>query len=143
MKKILLLVCVVIFMVPFLSGCGKPVIIRVGYDEFMEQKNVSRQIEIWPAYAITVFLYSNPSTGFSWSESADISDQSVVQQYYHGFIAPKESVPGAPGEERWQFKAIAKGTSTIKMLYSRPGEDKPEWTFTLNVTVKPAFPISN
>ena len=136
MKKVLLLVCAIISLVPLLSGCGKPVIISVGCDEFMEQKNVSREIEIWPAYAITVLLCSNPSTGFSWSESADISDQSVVQQKYHGFMAPKESVPGAPGEERWQFKAISQGTSTIKMLYSRPGEDKPEWTFTLHVTVR-------
>lgn len=138
MKKILLLVCAIIFLLPFLFGCGKPAIVNIECDEFMEQKNVTRQIEIWPAYAITVYLCSNPSTGFSWSESAVISNQSVVQQKYHEFMAPEEPGPGTPGQEMWQFRALEKGTSTIEMEYSRPWEDgeEPEWTFTLTVTVK-------
>jgi len=136
MKRILFLVCAIIFLLPFLSGCGKPAILNIECDEFMEQKNVSRQIEIWPAYAVTVYLCSNPSTGFSWSESAVISDQSVILQKHHEFTAPEDPRPGAPGQEMWQFKTLEKGTSTIKMEYSKPGEDEPEWTFTLTVIVK-------
>lgn len=136
MKRMLFLVCAIIFLLPFLSGCGKPAIVSIECDEFMEQKNVSRQIEVWPAYAVTVFLCSNPSTGFSWSESAVISDQSVIKQKYHEFTAPEDPRPGAPGQEMWQFRALEKGTSTIKMEYSRPGKDEPEWTFTLTVLVK-------
>ncbi|TRZ93294.1 MAG: hypothetical protein D4R82_05315 [Dehalococcoidia bacterium] len=136
MKRMLFLLCAIIFLLPFLSGCGKPAILNIECDEFMEQKNVSRQIEIWPAYAVTVYLCSNPSTGFSWSESAVISDQSVIQQKHHEFIAPEDPRPGAPGQEMWQFRTLEKGTSTIKMEYSRPGEDEPEWTFTLTVIAK-------
>lgn len=136
MKRMLFLVCATISLLPFLSGCGEPAIISVECDEFTEQKNVSRQIEIWPAYAITVYLCSNPSTGFSWSESAAISDQSVIQQKHHEFMAPEDPSPGTPGQEMWQFMALEKGTSTIKMEYSRPGDDEPEQTFTLTVTVK-------
>jgi len=136
MKRILFLVCAIIFLLPFLSGCGKPAIVSIECDEFMEQRNVSRQIEIWPAYAVTVYLCSNPSTGFSWSESAVISDQSVIKQKHHEFMASEDPRPGAPGQEMWQFRALEKGTSTIEMEYSRPGEDEPEWTFTLTVIVK-------
>jgi len=136
MKRMLFLICAIIFLLPFLSGCGKPAILNIECDEFIEQRNVSRQIEVWPAYAVTVYLCSNPSTGFSWSESAVISDQSVIQQKYHEFTAPEDARPGAPGQEMWQFRALEKGTSTIKMEYSRPGEDEPEWTFTLTVLVK-------
>ena len=136
MKRMLFLVCAIISLLPFLSGCGEPAIISVECDEFMEQKNVTRQIEIWPAYAITVYLCSNPSTGFSWSESAAISDQSVIQQKHHEFMAPEDPSPGTPGQEMWQFMALEKGTSTIKMEYRRPGDDEPERTFTLTVIVK-------
>ena len=136
MKRTLFLVCAIICLLPLLSGCGKPAIVNVECDEFMEQRNVRRQIEIWPAYAITVYLCSNASTGFHWSESAVISDPSVVQQAYHEFIAPEDPGPGTPGQEMWQFKALEKGTSTIELDYSRPGDDEPEWTFTLTVTVK-------
>ena len=136
MKRMLFLVCAIISLLPFLSGCGEPAIISVECDEFMEQKNVTRQIEIWPAYAITVYLCSNPSTGFSWSESVVISDQSVVRQTYHEFMAPEDPSPGTAGREMWHFRVLEKGTSTIEMEYSRPGDDEPEWTFTLNVTAK-------
>jgi inhibitor of cysteine peptidase len=141
MRKILLLVCAIIFLASLLSGCHlscTPAIINVECDELTQQKHISRQIDVCPSYTVRVYLCSNPSTGFSWSESAVISDQSVVQQTYYEFIAPEEPSLGTPGQEMWQFRALEKGTSTIKMEYSRPGEDgeKPEWTFTLTVTVK-------
>lgn len=141
MKKILLFVCAIISLAPLLSGCAitcAPAIVDIACDELTQQKNVSRQIEVCPGYTVTVYLCSNPSTGFSWSESADISDQSVIRQISHEFIAPKEQIPGAPGKEMWFMKAGEKGTGTVKMVYSRPGEAavKPEWTFTLTVTIK-------
>jgi len=141
MKKILLLVCAIIFLAPLLSGCFfscTPIIMDVGCDELTQQKNVSRQIDVCPGYTVTVYLCSNPSTGFSWSESAVISDQSVIRQISHEFIAPEEPTLGAPGKEMWFFKTSEKGTSTVEMEYSRPGEDgeMQEWTFTLTVTTK-------
>lgn len=141
MKKILLLVCAIIFLAPLLSGCYfscTPIIVNVECDELTQQKHVSRQIDVCPGYTVTVYLCSNPSTGFSWSESAVISDQSVIRQISHEFIAPEEPILGAPGKEKWFFKTSEEGTSTITMEYSRPGEDgeMQEWTFTLTVTTK-------
>jgi inhibitor of cysteine peptidase len=123
------------------SGCGGTAFVNAGCDDFMQQKNVSRQIEIATGYELSVYLCSNPTTGFKWSESAVISDTSVLRQTGHEFTAPKrDSTPvvGAPGTEKWTFKATKKGASTIKMEYGRPwvGGEKGEWTFTLTVVVK-------
>jgi predicted secreted protein len=138
MKRTLLLVCLIIPLVAFPSGCGRPILVDVECDAFKQQKNVTREIDIWPAYILTVYLCSNPNTGFSWSKSADISDQSVIRQTWHESAASKEPLPGSPGKEMWTFQATQKGTSTIRMVYSRPGEavEKPEWTFTLTVNVR-------
>jgi inhibitor of cysteine peptidase len=142
MKKLVPLVFAVLLPLLMLSACGGTSSINVGCDDFMQQKDISKQIEIGPGYTLSVYLCSNPTTGFQWSESAVISDQSVMQQTAHEFVAPKDSggppLTGAPGTEEWTFKANKKGTSTIKMEYSRPweGGEKSEWTFTLTVTVK-------
>lgn len=142
MKKIVPLVFVVLLSVLMLPACGGTSFINVGCDDFTQQKNISKQIEIGQGYTLSVYLCSNPTTGFQWSESAVISDQSVIKQTNHEFIAPKDSggppLAGAPGTEKWTFKASKKGTSTIKMEYGRPweGGEKGEWTFTLTVNVK-------
>jgi len=141
MKRFLLSVCAFLPLVLLLSGCNGTSFIKVGCDDFMQQKNISRQIEIGTGYELSVYLCSNPTTGFSWSESADISDKSVLQQTGHEFIAPENNenpIAGAPGTEKWTFKANKKGTSTIKMEYGRPweGGEKGEWTFELTVLVK-------
>ena len=45
---------------------------------------------------------------------------------------------GGAGKEIWTFKALKKGTSTVSMEYSRPGEggEKGHWTFVAAVIVK-------
>lgn len=140
MKK-LLLVYAVSLVVLLVSGCGGgTAFVNVGYDELSQQKNVSKQIEIGTGYELSIYLSSNPSTGFSWSESAVISDKSMIQQTGHEYVPPASSstpVVGAPGTERWIFKTNNKGTSTIKMEYRRPASSgNAEWTFTLTVVVK-------
>lgn len=83
-------------------------------------------------------LCSNPTTGFQWSESAKISDQTMLRQAAHKFVPPEGDVPGAAGQEVWTFKAPKKGTATLSMEYSRlwEGGEKGEWTFKLTVVVK-------
>jgi inhibitor of cysteine peptidase len=88
-------------------------------------------------------LCSNPSTGFGWPESAQISDLTIVQQTDHKYVAPQTEgsatpATGTPGQEVWTFKALKKGTSTIYVEYSRPweGGEKGEWTFRLTLVVK-------
>jgi len=77
---------------------------------------------------LTVTLGSDPTTGFQWSEDADISDQTIVRQTGHGFV---------DGADHWTFKGLKRGTTTIFMEHSRP-----EvlfwwlyWTVTIAVTI--------
>lgn len=100
---------------------------------------MSKQINVTTGNTFTVTLCSNATTGFQWSESAQISDEAVVQQTGHEFVSPEnKGLVGAPGEEVWTFKALKKGTSTIALEYSRPweGGEKGEWTLNLTVIVK-------
>lgn len=112
--------------------------VNVTCDEFGSQANVSKQLSVASGNTFTVTLCSNATTGFKWSESAQIGDQTVVQQTGHEFLSPeKKGIVGAPGAEVWTFKALKKGTSTIKMEYGRPweGGEKGVWIFNLAVTV--------
>ncbi len=112
--------------------------VNVTCADFGNQAHISRQLTVPAGDTFTVTLCSNATTGFQWSESAQISDQTVVQQTGHEFVSPeKTGVVGAPGNEVWNFKALKKGTSTITLDYGRPweGGEKGVWIFTLTVTV--------
>jgi len=112
--------------------------VNVSCDDLENQQFISKQMTVTAGNTFTVTLCSNATTGFQWSESAQISDQTVVQQTGHEFISPESTgIVGAPGNEVWTFKALKKGTSTVTMEYSRPweGGEKGVWTFNLTVTV--------
>ena len=113
--------------------------VEVSCDDFMKDQHISKEVEVSVGDSFTVALCSNPTTGFLWSESAEISDETVVKQVDHKFLPPGEKgVVGASGKEVWTFKALKEGESTISMEYSRPwkGGEKGEWTFQLTVVVK-------
>jgi inhibitor of cysteine peptidase len=112
--------------------------VEVSCDDFGKQPHMSKQINVAAGNTFTVTLCSNATTGFEWSESAQISDTTIVQQTGHEFVSPETSLVGAPGNEVWTFKALKEGTSTITLEYSRPweGGEKGEWTFNLTVVVK-------
>ncbi len=112
--------------------------IEVTIDEFMDEKNITREIEVADDGVITVVLGSNPTTGFSWTETARIANASILEQTENKLILPEgKNLVGSPGNQVWTFKALQKGTTTVNMDYSRPweGGEKAEWTFELIVTV--------
>jgi len=120
---------------------SKQASVEVSCDDFYQQNHISKEVEVGVGGTLTVTLCSNPSTGFIWSETAQISDQSVLQQTDHRLVMPGAEPPpppGTAGQEVWTFSALNKGTSTVSMEYSRPweGGEKGEWTFVLTVTVK-------
>jgi inhibitor of cysteine peptidase len=120
------------------SPASTEVFIEIPIDDFMNQKHISGQVEVTAGESFTVTLGSNPTTGFQWSEEAQISDTGVLKQTGHEFIPPEEAIPGAGGKEKWTFEALKAGTATVSMEYSRPweGGEKGEWTYNLTVTVK-------
>jgi len=118
----------------------KQVSVEATDDDFMKLHAISKEVEVAVDGSLTVTLFSNPTTGFQW-ESAQISDQTVLEQVAHKFVSPEREPPpppGTPGKEVWTFKALKQGKSIISMEYSRPweGGTKAEWTFVLTVVVK-------
>ena len=113
--------------------------------ELPEALNIAGQIndtiEIKAGDTLVVVLCSNPTTGFQWSEDAQIRDATVLKQEVHEFSGPESNPPpppGTPGLESWRFQTLKPGTSNIDVEYSRPweGGEKGECKFTLRVTVK-------
>jgi inhibitor of cysteine peptidase len=121
------------------ASAAKEANIEVSIDEFTNTQHIAREIEVPDGGVLTVSLGSNPTTGFSWTETAQIGDPTVLQQSESNFLPPEnEGLVGASGTQVWTFTALKKGTSTISMEYGRPweGGEKGVWTFELTVTVK-------
>ena len=145
MKTKLILVCALVALSLSVFACAPStgsVSTEVSCDDFMDQNHVSKEVEVAAGNSFTVTLCSNASTGFQWTEKAQISDQAVLEQLGHETVAPgaggdKPPAPGTAGKEVWTFKALKKGTSAISLEYSRPweGGEKGVWTFNLTVVV--------
>ena len=142
MKAKLILICAVGVLSLFLFACApvaRQASVEVSCDDFSQQNHITKQVEVGAGGTLTVTLCSNQTTGFMWSETAQISDQTVLQEVGQCVVSPEaEGLVGAAGKEVWTFKALKKGTSTVSVEYSRPweGGEKGEWTFNLTVTVK-------
>jgi inhibitor of cysteine peptidase len=106
---------------------------------FQEQPHHSGDIVLGVDGTLTVILCSNPTTGFRWLESPEISDTTILRQLDHEFVPPEdENIVGGAGKEIFTFRTLKKGMSTIDFEYSRPweGGEKGEWTFELEVHVR-------
>ena len=147
MKLKLVPILTLVVVATFLIACAAPaqpasqVWVETYCDEFYDNHHINKTIELNTGDRLTVVLCSNPTTGFQWSEEAQISDSGVLKQDVHEFVGPESQPPpppGTPGLEAWTFQTLKKGNSTVSMEYSRPweGGEKGEWTFTLTVTVK-------
>ena len=126
----------------FLTACSSDGGVEISCDEFYENEHQTAEIKFGVGEEFTLTLCSNPTTGFLWSEEADISNGEILQQVSHEFVAPGNEdnppPPGSPGQEIWTFTALKGGSGTISLEYSRPweGGEKGEWTFTLTVNVE-------
>ena len=140
MKSKLILICAMVAISLCLFACSpKEASLEVSCDDFMELQHISKEVEVCVDGSLTVTLCSNLTTGFQWSEVAQISDQTILQQTSHEFVPPEaKGVEGAAGKEVWTFEALKKGTTDVSMEYSRPweGGEKATWTFDLTVVVK-------
>ena len=148
-SRIIALTLLVAILMSSVGCCGgggsTPELITVSAscDDLRGLKHISREVDAAVGDSITVSLCSNRSTGFGWSESAQISDQSMLQQTEHNYLAPereKDKPPalGASGKQVWTFEALKKGTGEVSMDYGQPweGGEKGAWTFDLTVVVK-------
>ena len=131
------------------SGCTEEIVPPVlpveptGYsdvcipiEEFQNQPHIDVVMSTVVGGELTVTLGSNPTTGFQWSEEAEISDETIIKQVSHKFVGPETDVPGTPGEEVWTFKALERGTTTILLEYSRSWTGAGLWAVTITATIK-------
>jgi predicted secreted protein len=113
--------------------------VTVTCDQFSKQANIVQDVSVKMGNKVIVTLCSNPTTGFQWSEKAQIGNPQVLEQKSYKFVAPTNTgIVGAPGNAVWTFEAMGQGTSTVYLEYSRnwQGGEKAVQTFKLNVTVQ-------
>jgi inhibitor of cysteine peptidase len=116
--------------------------VEVAIEEFTQNNHLNKSVEINRGDTLTLILGSNPTTGFKWTEQAQVDIAAVLKQTGHNYIEPAskdgQTVAGAAGKEVWTFKTLKAGSAEISVDYSRPweGGEKSEWTFKLNVVVK-------
>ena len=134
MKSTLVLVCVMAVISLGLFACSESV--SPASAECAYAWNQATEVAV--DGTLTVTLESNPTTGFEW-ELVIITDETVLEEEGHAFMAPETGAPlGAGGEEIWTFTALKEGKSTISMEYRRPWEQgvEPDKVFVLTVVVK-------
>jgi inhibitor of cysteine peptidase len=83
-------------------------------------KDYSAEHTVKSGEEFIIKLESNPTTGYSWHPSFD---EAILELISHEFISRTKQI-GARGEDRFDFKAIKPGITTIKMIYKRSWEKK-------------------
>jgi inhibitor of cysteine peptidase len=80
----------------------------------------------------TIKVQSNPTTGYKWQP---LFDDNILKEISHDFI-PVSNMTGSSGMERFNFKAMKPGTTSVKMIYKRVWEKQPaeEKEFSVIVT---------
>ncbi|MFP4589642.1 MAG: protease inhibitor I42 family protein [Candidatus Bipolaricaulota bacterium] len=115
----------------------QPVSLSVSCEDFQANNRIRQEVKLPVHGTLEITLCSNPSTGYSWSDSARISNHGVIWQTGHSEDHNGGEALGSPGEARWTFKSLQEGTATISLQYSRHWEDdgSDNWTYEVQVTV--------
>ena len=112
MKIKLILMLIAIAVSVLLVACAAPAQpgpkawVEISCDEFYDNHYINTMLEVKIGETFEVKLCSNPTTGFQWSEKAQISNAAILKQEDHKFIGPESeppSPPGTQGQEIWTF----------------------------------------
>jgi inhibitor of cysteine peptidase len=101
-------------------GCGNSVITVTR--TITETLEINEVISVESGQEFTVALESNPSTGYAWHETHDLTKLTFVEKVYQ----PKNPSTGIPiivgggGTDYFRFKALEKGKSIIVFVYVGP-----------------------
>lgn len=118
-------------------GRLEPVKIEISCEEFRARNHISKSVKLAEHGRLEVTLCSNPSTGYEWSDSAQISNHTVLWQTSHMTLPSASNGVGSPTQERWVFQGLNEGQSTISLEYGRSWEGGGDsgWSIKVNVTV--------
>ena len=109
--------------------------ITVEYADFQSQPHYSRNIELLLGAELTLVLFANGTTGYGWTNPAELGDPAILEQTDHQYVIRPNPRPGEAGHEVFTFDTKEKGTCTIYLEYKRPSSTEVAYTFTLNVDV--------
>jgi predicted secreted protein len=87
---------------------------------------------------LRITLSENPGTGYAW-RAVKRPTLSVLKLLSDRFVAPPATNPpiaGAPGSHVYRWRAIGRGTTSLKLQLFPPGQGtRPAQTFRLTVVV--------
>ena len=93
-------------------------------------------IETTVGQDIVIALESNPTTGYTWRVSGRV-DQAIVGLISSDYEPSLSTALGAGGHQRWTFRAVGRGTTTIRLDYARSWElTSPAKSATFTVVVR-------
>lgn len=118
------------------KGMG-PVRVEVACEEFQTREDITKSVKMAEHGRLEVILCSNPSTGYRWPDSPQISNHTVLWQISHTTSSSSSSALGSPTEEKGVFRGLDEGKSTVSFKYGRPwkGGGKDGWSLRLRVNV--------
>ena len=96
-----------------------------------------RLIELTEGQVLAISLESSPSTGYTWQVTeADSAEEGggIVRQTSEIEFDPDSLLLGAPGMQTLRFEPLAKGQTTLQLVYRRLWEDaEPIRSFSVRV----------
>ena len=137
--KLLLIFTLLALSLSMLACTSREASLEISCDDFMMDQHFTWEVKVGTGDTVSITLCSNPTTGFRWSESAQIGNHNILKQTDHKYEpAEEKNIVGGAGQEVWTLKALKEGTTTVSMEYSRPGEggEKGHWTFTATITIE-------
>lgn len=125
MKRLLAPVITSILVACLVAGCG-------GVKTYVDDnKTIITTVD----QEFTIALDSNPTTGYKWQVSHDVTMLSLVEDRYE----PDEKAAGlvgAGGTQYYRFKALRKGNTEVILIYMRPWEEKTATERVFKVIIK-------
>ena len=109
--------------------------LRIEYETLERTPHYSRTIDLFQGAELKLVLHSNGTTGALWTDPAQLSDPTVLEQTDHRYIIRPNPNPGEPGHEEFTFETKAKGECTVFLEYKRPFSPEVTYTCTINVKV--------
>jgi len=123
------LIAVLIVLLFALAACGGPA-------AKLEQADNGVALDLKSGQTFTVSLEGNPTTAYSW-EVAEF-DPAVVELAGEADYKADSMLIGSGGVFKFTFKALAAGSTSLKLVYHRPWEEdvEPLEVFEVTVNVK-------
>jgi inhibitor of cysteine peptidase len=102
-----------------------------------DQNYNGRTINLRVGDGVALSLAEGPTTGYRWEFLTKPEPVCVTVSDAYAANSAKGTVGGG-GAHNWSFRAVAKGTATISLVYRRPWEKDaaPAKTFSITVVVK-------